>query len=59
MRRFRDFYGNSAYIRNHKNGSATLLVYVGTKLVKRQDYKCERGARIALGRFGDSFLEVE
>lgn len=59
MKRFRDFYGNVAYIRTFKNGSARLLVYVGAKLVKKQDYKSERGARIALGKFGDSFAEVK
>lgn len=59
MKRFKDFYGNTACIRGYKNGSARLTVYVGTKLVKAQDYKSERGARIALGRFGDSFSEVK
>lgn len=58
MKRFRDFYGNYAYIRPFKNGSCRLLVYVSGKLVKRKDYKSEKGARIALGRFGDSFSEL-
>lgn len=58
MKRFRDFYGNSAYIRLFRNGSCRLTIYVAGKLVKRKDYKSERGARIALGKFGDSFTEV-
>ncbi len=58
MKRFRDFYGNCAYIRGFGNGSCRLTIYVNGKLVKRRDYKSEKGARIALGRFGDSFFEV-
>ena len=58
MKFFRDFYGNTACIRTFKNGSARLTIRVGTKLVKAQNYKSERGARIALGRFGDSFTET-
>lgn len=57
MKRFRDFYGNRAYIRTFKNGSCRLTIYVNGKFVKGKDYKSEKGARIALGRFGDSFSE--
>lgn len=59
MKLFRGLYGNTACIRVFKNGSCRLTIRVGTKLVKARDYKSERGARIALGRFGDSFFEVK
>lgn len=59
MKIFKDFYGNTACIRIFKNGSCRLTIRVGTKLVKAKDYKSERGARIALGKFGDSFSEIK
>lgn len=59
MRRFIDCCGNIGYIRIFKNGSARLLIYSRLKIVKRKDYKSEKGARIALGMFSDSFLEIE
>lgn len=58
MKRFRDLYGTCACIRTFKNGSCRLTIYVNGKLVKGKDYKSEKGAQIALGRFGDSFPEV-
>lgn len=58
-RLFRDFYGNTACIRTRKDGSARLTISIGAKRVKSQNYKSERGARIALGKFGDSFSEIK
>lgn len=59
IKRFKDFYGNSAHIRLHKNGSCRMNIYCGAKLIKAKDYKTEKGARIALGKFGDSFAEIK
>lgn len=59
MKRYKDFYGNTACIRTNKDGSSRLTISIGAKRVKSQNYKSELGARIALGRFGDSFSEIK
>lgn len=59
MKRYKDFYGNTACIRTRKDGSAQLSISIGSKRVKVQNYKSEKGARIALGKFGDSFSEIK
>ena len=51
---FRDFYGGSASIQLHRDGTATLRVSdgYGERMVKKT-YGSERGARIALSKYSD------
>lgn len=58
-RYYKDFYGGTASIETYKDGTARLRVSAGTIRIKNQKYKSEKGARTALGRFGDSFYEVK
>ena len=58
MQRYKDFNGDMAYLRIFNNGSCRLTVYSGGKFVFGKDYKSERGAKIALGKYGDSFEQI-
>ena len=55
---FRDFYGGSASIQIHHDGTATLRVSdgYGDRMVKKT-YSSERGARIAMGKYSDGWEE--
>ena len=56
---FRDPYGSTASLMNHRDGSATLTVctYRGNQVFRRS-YDTERGARIALGMYSPSWKEI-
>ena len=55
---FRDFYGCTASIRTHYDGSADLVIRSGQgALILRRSYATDRGARIALGQYSDSWKE--
>lgn len=57
-RYYRDFYGCTASIRTHYDGSADLVIRTGRGgLVLRRTYSTERGARIAMGQYSDSWTE--
>lgn len=58
MKAYKDFYGAMAYIRTAKSGGARLTIYVGGKLTHAKDYKTERGAKIAMGKFGDCWRSI-
>lgn len=52
---FHDFYGCTASIRTHYDGTADLVIRSGHGvLILRRSYPTERGARIALGKYSDS-----
>ena len=55
---YRDFYGGTASIMVHRDGSATLSVGCGSKTI-RKTYKTERGAKIALGKWSDCWEKVK
>lgn len=56
---YHGFYGEHARIRVFKNGSARLTIRTGGgKLIHTKDYKSERGARTAMGKLGDSWVQV-
>ena len=58
MKTYHGFYGENACIRIMKNGSARLTIRTaGGNLIHAKDYKNERGAKIAMGRLGDSWRE--
>lgn len=55
---FRDFYGCTASIRTHRDGTVTLTIRTDRgALVLRRTYSTERGARIALGQYSDCWTE--
>lgn len=55
---FRDFYGCTASILTHRDGSADLVIRSGRgALILRRTYTTERGARIALGQYSESWTE--
>lgn len=58
-RTFRDFYGCTASLRTRFDGTAKLVIktYLGG-MVLRKEYDTERGARIALGQYSDSWTET-
>lgn len=53
---FKSFYGATASIRIHRDGTATLTVFCGGKRY-RKTYNTERGARVALGKWSDDWTE--
>ena len=56
---FRDFYGCTASIRTRYNGRTELVIRTGLGgLVLRREYDTERGARIAMGQYSDSWTET-
>lgn len=56
-RYYRDIYGATASIEEHRDGSATLRAQAGlARTVKR--YSSSKGARIAMGRMSDGWREV-
>lgn len=55
---YRDFYGASASITEHRNGTATLVVFCAGKR-ERKTYKSVRGAKIAMGKSSDGWWEVK
>lgn len=58
MKRYKDSYGCTASIRTDINGLARLTVRNPQgKLIKAQYYSTERGAKIAMGRMSDSWIE--
>lgn len=59
-RRFSDFYGCTASIRHRYNGRFELVIrtYLGG-LILRREYDTERGARIAMGQYSDSWTELK
>ena len=56
-RYFKSIYGATASIMQHRDGTATLTVCCGGKR-SRKTYNTARGARVALGTWGD-FEEVK
>lgn len=59
---YKGFYGDYGYILVHNDGTATLEMIIagypsGKKIRKR--YKSLRGAKIALGRYSDSYTLTE
>lgn len=59
MRYFRDAYGCTASIRLNRDGSATLKIAdAHGRPVHGKCHGTERGARIALGKYGDCWKEV-
>ena len=56
---YRDFCGATASISIARDGAATLKVSAGGKRIVSKTYSTERGARVAMGRTGDSWREVK
>lgn len=56
-RYYRDFYGATASITAMRGGEFKLSVYAGGKRTVKT-YTTERGARIALGKWSDCWMEV-
>lgn len=57
---FHDFYGCTASIRTHYDGTADLVIRSGQGiLILRRSYPTERCARIALGKYSDSWTEQQ
>ena len=56
-RYFKSIYGASASIEQHRDGTATLRLFVAGKRF-RKTYNTTHGARVALGTWGD-FEEVK
>ena len=54
---YRDFYGASASIEEHRNGSATLRTYCAGQRTKKT-YSSFRGARIAMGKMSDCWKKT-
>ena len=52
---YKGFYGDYGHITEHNNGSAVLEMYANGKRFHHKRYKTLRGAKIALGRFSDSY----
>lgn len=58
-RYFRNFYGSTASIRILRPGAVRLTVRSGQgRKILSRDYGTYQGARIALGKFGDSWTET-
>ena len=57
-RYYKCFYGSTASIQVHKDGTATLRMSAGNTRTAK-DYKTERGAKIAMGRASDEWREVQ
>jgi len=55
---FRDLYGCSASIRRKPDGSWLIRIACRGQLVHRKSYATERGARIALGHWSDTWKPV-
>lgn len=55
---FRDFYGSTAAIRQYA-GKFRLTVSFGIRRYHNKVYSSYRGARIALGKLGDCWTEVQ
>lgn len=58
-RYFKDFYGTSAKITTHKDGTAVLKMSAGGKRFWNKTYATERGAKIAMGKMSDCWREVK
>lgn len=57
---FRDFYGCTAAITGHKDGTATLKISdPHGHRVFRATFTSERGARISMGKQSDCWTEVK
>jgi GMP synthase-like glutamine amidotransferase len=57
---FKDFYGSTASIRLNNDGSASLKVKDAYgKNILGKCYSSERAAKIAMGRVGDCWKEVQ
>ena len=55
---YRDFYGSTASITEHKNGTATLRICDPYgKQVFRATFTSVRGAKISLGKQGDCWTK--
>lgn len=55
---YRDCYGSTASIMKHRDDSATLIICTGQgNQIIRRTYDTERGARIAMGMYSDSWRE--
>lgn len=52
---FKGFYGESGHISVYSDDSARLVINIGGKCSHAKFYKNERGARIALGKYSDSY----
>ena len=53
---YKDFYGATASINEKKDGTAELTIVVGSKRTKKH-YANIRGAKIAMGRYGECWVE--
>lgn len=59
MKLYHDFYGCHACIRVFDNGSARLTIRSKYgNIFHAKNYKSERGARIALGKLGDGWVQI-
>lgn len=57
IRRFRDWYGGTAIIRQGHEGTRLTVTVMGKRIISKT-YATERGARIAMGRVGEGWKEV-
>ena len=53
---YKDFYGCTASIEEHRDGSATLRMVAGNTRTEKT-YKSVRGARVAMGKLSDGWRE--
>lgn len=59
-KKYRDHYGNTAIITEHRAGGARLVVRNYVKKWHDKEYKTAQGTRVALGRLGGGdFYPVE
>lgn len=55
-RYYKDFYGCTASIEEHRDGSATLRMVAGNTKTKKT-YKTVHGAKVAIGKLSDGWKE--
>jgi len=56
-KKFKDFYGGTATIRETYDGVKLTVSVMGKRIVNKT-YSSERGARIAMGKVGDCWKEA-
>lgn len=59
MKRYKDFYGCVATIKERGGRVHLTIKTSGGKLVMKNDYATERGAKIAMGKAGDCWEVIE
>ena len=57
--KYKGFYGDYGRITVHNDGQAVLDMYYNGKKFHHKRYKTFRGAKIALGRYSDSYAIVQ